>query len=361
MSKLKHYLNLLKFWNYPKKIWIPVLLLLIAGGYFLLRPNSANQEIQTATVKRQNIEETINASGNLTGRDTANMHFLSAGRLAEVSVKEGDQVKKGDRIAALDMQQISINLTQAQNNLRSAQANIDKILDDIHLNQYGNGGFDKIGSGEETQTQRNQRTAAEVTRDNAVDGLKAAQRAFQDAVLYAPIDGIVTATTTVEGQNVTGADTIAQIVDNSEIYLDAEVDESDIGKVSVGSRANITINSYPDSTFHGTVTQIIPNTKTTTSGATVVVTRIKLDEQSINFIANVTGQSNIIVKQSQNVLTIPQDSIVEGKFVYVKEGNNYNKIEVKTGINSETEIEIKEGLTEGQEIVTNPTAIPNKK
>ena len=360
MTKVKMYLKYLFFWHYPKKIWIPLILLLLVGGYFLLKPKSSSEEIETTQVKRQNIQETINASGSLAGKDSANLHFLSSGKLAEISVKEGDRVEKDDRIAALDMQQISINLTQAQNNVRSAQASVDKIIDDIHLNQYGNGGFGQVGSAQETQTQKNQRTAAEVTRDNAIDSLKTARRAFQDAVLYTPIEGVVTLTVPVQGQNVTAADTIAQVVDDSEIYLDAEVDESDIGKVYVGARANITLNSYPDKTFHGTVAQIIPNTKTTTSGATVVVTRIKLDEQTINFIANINGQSNIIVKEAPNVLTVPQDSVIEGKYVYLKEGNDYKKVEIKTGISSETDIEVTEGLQEGQEVVTNPTAVPSK-
>ncbi len=335
-----------------------VLLMIIASIYqFFIAPNRQKDPPQATSVKRQTIQQSISASGTLTGKETANLHFLSAGKLAEVAVKEGDRIEKDTKVASLDMQQLSINLAQAQNNLRSAQANVDKIIDDIHLNQYGNGGFDKVGSPEETQTQRNQRTAAEVSRDNAVDTLRTSQRAFQDALLLSPIAGIVTQTTPVQGQNVTAADLVAQVVDDTEIYLDAEVDEADIGNVSPGQQVNVTLNTYPDKTFHGVVSQIIPNTKTTTSGATVVITRVKLYEQSINFIANVNGQANIVTKESQNALTIPQDALVEDKFVYIKEGNNHKKVEVKTGISSETDVEILEGLTEGQQVVINPQVL----
>ncbi len=361
MAHLRSYFKYLRFWHYPKKVWIPVMIAIIALSYYGYSQTKPKVEIQTTAVKRQAIQETISASSILTGRKTANLHFLSGGKLANISVKEGDRIEEGTTVASLDMQQLSINLTQAQNNVRSTQAAVDKAIDDIHLNQYGNGGFDKVGSAEETQAQKNSRTTAEVQRDNAVDTLKAAQRAFQDAVLIAPISGIVTLTVPVQGQNVTGADTIAQIVDDSEIYIDAEVDESDIGKISVGQKANITLNSYPDQTFSGTISQIIPNTKTTTSGATVVVTRIKLDNQNINFIANINGQANIIIKEAQNSIVIPQDALVEGNAVYVKDGENYKKVDVKTGISSDIDVEVVEGLTEGQEVVTNPSAVQNKK
>lgn len=342
-----------------KKIIISAILLItLFGGYFYYQSQqSSKDQIKTITVSRSDIKETVSSSGSMTGKRSANLRFAINGKLAYVNVQIGDTVTPNQLLAGLDLQALNINLQQAENNLKAAQADVDKTVDDIHLNQYGNGGFDQVGSAEETQTQRNIRTAAQVARDNAVDSVKAAKRAYQDAVLYSPIEGIVTSAVQVDGQNVTAADTIIQIVDDSEIYLDAEVDESDIGKVSINQKADITLNTYPDRTFTGTVTQILPTTKETSTGATVVVTRIRLDDQSIQFIANLNGQAEIITNQASQVITIPIESIFEDKYVWVKNGNDYQKVEVKTGISSDIDIEIVEGLSEGQEVVTTPSLV----
>lgn len=342
-----------------KVILLIVLLAVFFGGYMYVQSqNASKDEIKTVTVNRSDIKETVSSSGVMTGKDTANLRFLSAGRLAYVNVKVGDRVMKDQLVAGLDTQALNIALQQAQNNLTAAQAAVQKTIDDIHLYQYGNGGQGNIGTPNETQTQRNTRIAAETSRDSALDAVKAARRAFADAALYSPIEGVVTQITPVVGQNVTGADIILQISDNSEIYIDAEVDEGDIGKVAVGQKADVELNSYPDKTFTGTITQILPSTKETTTGATVVITKIKLDDQSINFIANVNGQADIIVKEAKNVITVPTESLVEDNTaVWVKNGEEYQKVPVKTGISSDIDIEITEGLSEGQEVVTTPSLV----
>jgi len=340
-----------------KIIFLIILLAILFGGYQYVKSQNKTEEIKTTQVKRETIKETVSASGIMTGKNTANLKFLSAGKLAYVKVKAGDKVIEDQLIAGLDTTDLNINLQKAQNTLTSAQATVQKTIDDIHLSQYGNGGEGNIGSANETQTQRNTRITAETTRDSALDSVKAARQAFANAALYAPIAGTITQVTPVEGQNVTGADTIVQISDDSEKYFDAEVDEADIGKVNVGQKVEVTLNSYPDKTFTGVINQILPNTKLTTSGATVIVTRVKLDDQSVHFIANINGQSSIITQEHMNALVVPSESIVEDKYVYVKNGEKFDKVEVKTGINSDTGIEILEGLSESQEVVTTPSLV----
>lgn len=341
------------------KIILLIVILLIAGaGYwYVSTTRSQNDSVKTANVSKGEISEKVTASGVLTGKENATLRFLSGGKVAYVKFQEGDRIEKGDAIAGLDTQSLNIALQQAQNNLRNYQTQSEKTVDDIHLFQYGNGGFGNVGSPNETQSQRATRTAAEVARDNAVDTVRSAERAFQDAVLRSPIEGLVITSGVVAGQNVTGADTVAQIVDDSEIFLDAEVDESDIGKIRLDQRAEVTLNSYPDRVFKGVVSQILPNTRTTTSGATVVVTRIKLDPDQLQFIANINGQADIVVNEATQVLMVPIDAIFEDKYVIVKEGDKFRKAEVRTGLESDTDIEIKSGLEENWEIVTNPGSV----
>lgn len=330
-----------------------------AVGIFTYTQRSGQKPVEYIEVKRQDITSTVPTSGVLAGKEKADLRFKTAGKLAYLNVKTGDTVKAGQSIAGLDATQLAIQLRETQNTLEDKKAALEKVLDDIHLFQYGNGGFPNVGTANETITQRFLRINAEKTSDNAYDNVKAAQASFSDVVIFSPISGIVTKADPVLGQVVSPTDLIAQVVNISEIYFDAEVDESDVSKIKLGRPAKVTLNAYPGQDFKGTVAQIKPVTKTAGSGATVVTVRIKLN-QTINFIADLNGQAEIETERADNVLIIPQDALVDDKFVYIQDGKNFRKLEVKAGVSGDTDVEIKEGLTENQKVVKNPSIIPNK-
>ncbi|EKE04038.1 MAG: hypothetical protein ACD_20C00115G0001, partial [uncultured bacterium] len=238
-----------------------------------------------------------------------NLRFKSAGKLSKVDIKTGDKVFAGQVLAELNTVDLSVSLKQAKNNLRDKQTTSEKVLDDIHLFQYGEGGFSNIGSLNETMSQRQLRTTVEVARDNAADNVKLVERAFEDSLIISPISGIVTQADFIPGQIVTSADIIARVVDFSEAIFEADVDESDIGDIQTGQRAEVTLNAYGEKQFIGEVTEIIPRTKSVSSGATVITVRIKLTDQSILKIDGLNGQVNIITSQKDGALTIPLEAI----------------------------------------------------
>lgn len=319
-------------------------------------------QLQFITVKKQDIKATVSSSGILTGKNSANLHFKGAGKLAYINVKTGDQVFAGQVLAGLDAVDLNIALQQAQNTLRDKQATVDKVLDDIHLFQYGYGGFGSVGSANETMTQRQLRTTAEVARDNAYDGVKAGQKALEDTIIISPIYGIVTQAIEVIRQTVTAADLIVQVVDTSEIFFDTDIDEVDIGKLQEGMSAEITLDAYPDQVLKGRVDQILPQTKTTSSGATVVTTRVKLEDPKLTFINGLSGQASVVITEQKGVLTVPQEALREDNTVLVQTPKGIQIKEVVSGIRSDTNVEIKEGLNEGDQVLLNPpaTGLPNR-
>lgn len=334
-----------------------MVILFIGFGGFSYFQKSKQKPIEYTEVKRQNLISTVSTSGTLTGKKSANLHFKVAGKLASLNVKTGDQIEAGEMIASLDSTQLSISLQQAKNNLEDKQATLEKVLDDIHLFQYGNGGFSNVGSANETESQRAARITAQQAVNNAFDSVRAAQALFQDVEIFSPISGLVTKADPTSGVVISPTDLIVQVVDTSELFFDSEVDESDISKIKLGENVKVTLNAYPDKEFRGTVSEIKPTTKTAQSGATVVIVRILLTNPGINFISDLNGQAEIDVAKSSNVLTIPADSLIDDKFVYIPEVKGFKKVEVKTGISSNSDIEIKEGLSEHQKIVKNPSSV----
>lgn len=343
--------------KFPKKYLVIIAIALLIVSWFFFFKSNNKQTIEYVAVQRQDLKTEVSTSGILTGKNSINLHFKTSGKLNFVNVALGDSVSAGEILAGFDTKELGITLQQASNTYRDKQATVDKILDDIHLFQYGNGGFGNVGSGNETMTQRQLRTTAEVARDNAFDSLKLAQKAFEDALLISPITGTVTEVNLLPGQNISAAENVLRIVDLTEIFFDSEVDESDISSINIGQRAEITLNTYGDRKFTGFVAEITPKTKTTTNGATVVIVRILLDDSSIQKIDGLNGQVNIITSSKPNVLTLPQEAVKSDNTVLVKTDSGFKSKSVKLGDKSDTDIEIISGLDENEQIVKNPASI----
>ena len=328
-----------------KKVIILIILAVAVflGFYFFGKPKAT--PLQFATVQRQDIKATVSASGTLSGKDSANLRFRSSGRLAYINVKSGDRVTKGQVIAGLDTQDLNIALQQAQNTYRDKQAIAEKAEDEV-----------KDHSKDESFTQKVTRTTAQAARDSAFDSVKAAQRAFQDAVITSPINGVITQAIEVPNQVVSSADLIAQVVDDSETYFDAEIDESDIAGVSVGQEAEVGLNTYPDKIFTGKVAEIKPSAKTTSSNATVIIVRILMDKSDIKNIPGLNGQGTITVAKAPNALSIPIESIQNDNTVAISGPKGITKLPITLGIKSDIDAEVKSGLSEGQQIILNPPA-----
>lgn len=107
-----------------------VLVVLIVAGVFgwqrmTASAASTTTRVQTATVTRGSLSATVNASGNVSAPTSAALAFQSSGRVAQVPVKVGDQVKKGQLLMQLDTTDLQLALKTAQTSLASQQASFD--------------------------------------------------------------------------------------------------------------------------------------------------------------------------------------------------------------------------------------------
>lgn len=326
-----------------KKVTIFTVLVILGFIVFNFLTPKKQAPLQFTEVKRQDIRSIVSSSGNLTGKTIANLKFKSSGKLAYINVVAGDTVSKYQSIAGLDTQDLNITLQQAYNTLRDKEALKDKAEDDVK-------GHDE----DETFAQKVTRTTAEVAKDNAYDNVKAAQKAITDAYIISPIAGIVTQAIQTPGQTVSTSDVIAQIVDITSIFFDTEVDEADISKIAVGQPAEITLDAYPGKIFKGVVNQILPQTKSTSSGASVVTVRIIMDNPEIVFVNGLSGEASIIYQTSLNTLTIPQEALRDDNTVIIQTNNKFEERKVEIGISSETDVEIKSGLSAREKALLSP-------
>lgn len=335
-----------KIISLKRRYRILLVIVVLFSGWFFFGRSSQKVAVETGIVKIQDLKQTVASSGTLQGKDTVNLHFRSSGVLKYILAKEGDIVTKNRALAGLDTQELSISLQQAKNTLRDKQAILDKVLDDV-----------KGHSVDETLTQRQTRTTAEVAKDNAYENVRDAERALKESTLITPINGVVTKIGAVMGASIASSDTIIQVVDKSTIYFDAEIDEADIDKVKLDQEVKVTLNSTGDKVFKGKVDKIIPVTKITSSGSTVIVIRVNLGNPEMTFVPGITGQAEIITKEAKEILTVSQDALVSKDEVYVQTNGDIVARKIETGFVGDIDIEVKSGLKEGDRVVVNPVNI----
>lgn len=182
------------------------------------------------------------------------------------------------------------------------------------------------------------------------------QQKLDDAVLKAPIDGIITKVNVKIGETVTAAgDTVISLIGLSRFEIKVDVPESDIGKVEVSNAATITLDAFPGEIWLGRVVEIEP-AETLIEGVVYYRVTVVFDNVDERIKSGMSADLTIETNKKENVLFIPyRDIVFKGgkKIVRVSEGKEIKEMEVETGLKgSGGEIEITKGLNEGDKVIT---------
>jgi membrane fusion protein, multidrug efflux system len=332
-----------------------IITLIIFGLTIFWRVNvyiNSGLEVNVGEAKYDKIIESVNVSGEVTAENLATLSFQTAGEVTEVNFKEGDYVKKGDIIAKLDTTLLYYNYKIAEAGLRSAQASLDNVYDQLQ-------GHDD----DETFAQRATRTAAETAKDSAYWAYAAASKNLEGAIIKTPFDGILiqAPANIVPGSLVSiPSGSVFQVVGPETTYFRCSVNEIEINKISKGVKAEIEIDAHPGEIFEGKVIGHNFASTTTITGGTVYVVRVSLpNNQDLKFKPGMNGDVNMIISEKENVLIVPITSVMEEKsesYVWVIEDRKAKKRIVETGVSSINDIEILSGLDAGETVVVRPPA-----
>lgn len=321
-----------------KKVILTLIILLVI--LFLGNRNAQNaKNIQTANVQKKTIIQTVSASGVVHSQNEASLHFASSGKITYINAKQGDKVKKYQLIAKLDSQQLEKTLKKDLN---------------LYLNQRND--FEDTKDSQESQiiTDALKRIAekSQNNLNNTVIDVEIQDLALQYSNLYSPIEGyIVDNPQALSGQNVLLTDTIATVADLDNIKFTGEIDESDITKVQTGQTTNITLDAFEDKKLESEVDTIGQKAITTSTGSTAFQAFFKLQNDQ-NLRIGMNGTAQIEVKSADNVISVPQEAIIDDKFVYVKSGKKFIKREIEKGIESDTDVQISNGLEQSDIVLT---------
>ena len=197
-------------------------------------------------------------------------------------------------------------------------------------------------------------TIAAAQVDQSQAALEATKLRVADAILLAPFSGTVVSVRPQVGELVSAATPIAILADLEHYYIDASIDETDIGRLLVGQDVVITLDALPDITLTGKVTQIDP-LGSVAQGVVTYGVEIEVTSDQVILRPNMTATVDIVVARKENALVVPNRAVRRGtagryQVEVVQDGKAQSRA-VTIGLSNETVTEIVEGVSEGEQVV----------
>jgi len=290
-----------------------------AGGLAFFREGKTPAQYRTAKVEQGKILAAVSSTGKVNAVVTVQVGSQVSGTIQQLFANFNSRVKKGQVVAQIDPALFQAQVDQAKGKLGNDEANEEKArvaLADAKRN---------LGRMEQLLAQKliaqSDKDTAQTAYDSAIANLKAAetQTAQDRAVLklavtnlqyttiISPVDGTVISRNVDVGQTVAASFqaptlfTIAQ--DLTEMQVDTNVDEADIGQVHEGQEAEFTVDAYPDAPFRGVVHDIYNQPVTVQNVVTYdAIIRVKNPEMKLK--PGMTANVTIRVGERENVLKI---------------------------------------------------------
>jgi len=351
-----------------KLILVFLIILLVVGGITLgyknLIVSSGLGSGRTTTTSVRFVTSTIVADGAVTAENQATLSFQTSGKLVYLPFKEGDAISAGQTIAQLDTYALQRDLTLSLNAYRSTRDTFDQTQQNLQDNLLNSQVTSTYSNAMDNITAVNDaihRIAdqAQAGLDNSVINVELANYALQLSKLTSPLKGIIThESVTTPGINITPATTFT-VADPATMVFRANVPTQDIYYISEGSSVSVAIDGLQNK-FDGTVTKIYPSKITLPSGEAVY--QVDIESDKLKKIAKLDDTGTAIIStNSENVALVPAWTVLSGKYSWVDVGGTPELKEVTPGKIHGDEIEIINGLTPDDKIITDPEYIPSLK
>lgn len=263
---------------------LAIIVFVLARGYYT-RDGIKTLAVKEVKIENKVVEKTVSASGKVKSENSANLSFNGTGRIAQITVKKGDTVKKGQLLSYLDTQ--SFNQTiQTYKDARDIAIR-DK---ELFVSQYED---DKSAIGGQDDYDINIRRYDEKI-SQASASYNSQKDSLRNSYIYAPFDGVVVDATKEVGENASLGETIIKLENLNKIIFEIELDQEDYGSVKLGQTVLVDLDAYSDVKFGGKVS-LLPLYADGTSGSNFTV-EVTLDpSKEMSPLVGMTGDAKIIV------------------------------------------------------------------
>ncbi|SDL36953.1 HlyD family secretion protein [Maridesulfovibrio ferrireducens] len=362
MKTLKSGVNLLK-------------LLLMVGGFLFLVQYAQNNWVESSLrdhsealsyrlekIKRCDMENTISCTGTIAAVGTVEVGTQVSGTIKKVLVDYNDQVKEGQILAELDLDLFKAAVDIARASVLSSKAIYKQAAADYERNKplYKEGHL----STHELLVYETERDIAKAQILSAKAAVKSAETNLENAQIKSPIDGVILERNIDVGQTVAASYSTPTLFiiaeDLSDMEIEANVDESDVGIVKKGQQVKFSVQSYPDAIFFGTVSQIQLN-PTETSDVVTYTVIVDAPNKEGKLLPGMTATADFCVEKAKNELVVPNAALyftlgvhdkAETPGIYILEKGIPKRVSVSLGMTTNTGTVIKDTeLTAGESVI----------
>lgn len=321
----------------------------------------------TVPAKVDTIVEAVEASGTVNPVNTVDIGSQVSGMIKDIYVDYNSKVTKGQLLAQIDPSLFQAQVDKARGDLEAARSNKAKIQAMLVYDKKNYERYKRLY--EKNYVAKSDLDLAEATYKSDLAQIAAAQGTINQAQatlnnnltnlrytkIVSPVDGIVVSRAVDVGQTVAASfqtPTLFQVAqDLTNMQIEVNVSEADIGKIKKGQEVEYTLDGYADSVFHGKVTEvrIAPTTVSNVVTYTVIV---DVDNKDQKMIPGMTANASIITNKSENVICVPTDALkftpkeITGGKKYKEQGlwilrhNKPTRISIETGAKDSDRTEI---------------------
>jgi len=295
-----------------------VVVLWVSGG------ETRSVHYKTAEVKSGNLSVKVTATGTLEPVNQVDVGSEISGTIREVLVDFNSRVTKGQVLAVLDTKQLQARVNQAKATLQLAEAKVDEAeatlvetrAKDKRMQTLALQGLCAQEDCDAARATYNRAKAsvasakAQVVQAQA--SLDAEMTTFQKATIYSPINGIVLKRNVEPGQTVAASlqtPVLFTLAENlTQMELQVDVDEADVGQVSVGQKAVFNVDAYPDKNFPAEITEVHLAPQTV-EGVVTYEAVLRVDNSELLLRPGMTATADIMVKKLENILLVPNQAL----------------------------------------------------
>ena len=300
-----------------KKIWIPLLVIILGGsGYWIVNSSEDGEiSVQAEEVIRRDIIHKVNANGKIQPEEEVQISSTITAWITSITVAEGDTVQPGQLLISMDEKQYRAAYNQTLSGVKSAEANLKQVKAQKERTESL---FEKnLISKQELEKIEATFELASSQLDQARSSLLSREDELSKTKLLAPAFGIVTSLTKEVGEMAVGGmfnpGVVMTIADLTRMEVLVDVNENDIVTVMVGDTAEIELDAFPDTIFYGVVSEIAHTAQSMNLGSQEQVTNFKVKVKMIDPPGNIRpGMSstvNIITEVRNDAISIPIQSL----------------------------------------------------
>lgn len=349
-----------------KKRWVIVTLMILAvfgvSVFALNKKSRTNIEVKTARVQNGDLVASFSTNGTLEAKNKRDYYVQTPNRVTKVRFKVGDNVKKGDILVEFEVQDMSIQLKTAEKQYENAKINLAKTREAYNKQKEQLSATPGISTPSLSQSQitendiKLQENQVEIARLN-VESIKQ-NISKQQKNIKADIDGTISALNAVEGSMTSVQMPVVSVENTYELQAVLNVNQYDITNIKEGQEAAVKFNNQ---TVKAQVERINPTaTKTVSPTGSDTTIKVILNLLEVNDQLKPGFEVDVDVKvgEKKNVFKIPAEAVITDKDgnerVYIVENGTAKLKNIRTGLTSDIEVEVLEGLNSEDKVILNP-------